>query len=60
MRNKKLPSALLNTKITVWSSITSIRLMLSKTAFLALLVLVADLARSKLNFTSDASKASPS
>ena len=60
MRNRKLPSALLSTKITVWVSGVSMRLMLSNTAFFALLVEPSALARSKLNFTSLASNASPS
>ena len=60
MRKRKLPSALLSVRITVWASGVSMRAMLSNTAFLALLVLLSSLARSKLNFTSAASKASPS
>ena len=59
-RKRKLPSALLSVRITVCASGASMRAMLSKTAFLALLVLLSSLARSKLNFTSAASKASPS
>ena len=47
-------------RITVCGSGVSMRAMLSNTAFLALLVLFSALARSKLNFTSAASKASPS
>jgi len=49
-----------STRITVEASGVSMRLMLSNTAFFALLVEPAALARSKLNFTSLASKASPS
>ncbi len=59
-RNRKLPSALFSVRITVWASGVSMREMLSNTAFFALLVLFSSLARSKLNFTSAASKASPS
>ncbi len=60
IRNRKLPSALLRTTITVCGSGVSMRLMLSNTAFLALLVEPGALARSKLNLTSLASNASPS
>ena len=60
IRNRKLPSALLRTTITVCGSGVSIRLMLSNTDFFALLVEPGALARSKLNLTSLASNASPS
>ena len=60
MRNRKLPSAWFSTTITVSGSGVSMRLMLSNTAFFALLVEPSALERSKLNFTSEASKASPS
>ena len=60
MRNRKLPSGCMSTTITVCASGVSMRLMLSNTAFLPLLVEPGAFARSKLNFTSLASKASPS
>ena len=60
MRKRKFPSGWLSTMMTVCASGASMREMLSKTAFFALLVLPSALARSKLNFTSLASKASPS
>ncbi len=60
MRNRKFGSALSSVRITVCASGASMRRMLSNTAFLALLVLLSSFARSKLNFTSAASKASPS
>ena len=60
MRNRKLPSALLRTTITVAGSGAVTLLMLSNTAFFALLVDSFALARSKLKTTSLASKASPS
>jgi hypothetical protein len=60
MRNRKSPSALLSVKITVWASGVLTEAMLSNTAFFALLVEPSALARSTLNFTSLASKASPS
>ena len=53
-------SALLSTRITVCASGVATLLMLSNTAFLALLVLPAARARSKLNFTALASQAAPS
>ena len=60
MRKRKLPSGLLRTMITVAGSGAVTLLMLSNTAFFALLVDSLALARSKLNTTSLASKASPS
>ena len=60
MRNRKLPSALLSRTMTVYGSGVSIRLMLSNTAFFALLVEPGAFARSKLNFTSLESNAAPS
>ncbi len=60
IRNRKLPSAWFSTRITVCGSGVSIRLMLSNTAFFALLVEPAAFARSNVNLTSLESKASPS
>ena len=61
MRNRKLPSALFERedhRAAHRASTTDE--MLSNTAFFALFVLPSAFARSKLNFTSEASKASPS
>ena len=60
MRKRKFGSAFSSVRITVCASGVSMRRMLSNTAFLALLVLLSSFARSKLNLTSPASKASPS
>lgn len=55
-----MASALSSTRITVCASGVLMLLMLSNTAFLALLVLPSALARSKLNLTAEASKTAPS
>jgi hypothetical protein len=59
-RKGSMASALFSTRITVCASGVLMLLMLSNTAFLALLVLPGALARSKLNLTAAASKAAPS